>query len=85
MADENTSQRRGLTYQRSVPHRLNFIAENIKNIKDKRQSEKQKILNSPKSQRGSMKDTFINGLVNKGSGGHDFGYNKKNYLHMMTQ
>lgn len=32
-----------------------------------------------------MKDTFINGLVNKGSGGHDFGYNKKNYLHMMTQ
>jgi hypothetical protein len=34
-----------------------------------------------------MKDTFINGLVNKGSGGHDFGYQKKNnqYLQMMKE
>jgi hypothetical protein len=70
-----------------MPHRLNFIAENIKNLKDKRPSEKSKMMNSPKSQRGSMKDTFINGLVNKGSGGHDFGYQKKNnqYLQMMKE
>ena len=32
MAEENSSQKRTLTYQRSMPHRLNFIAENIKNI-----------------------------------------------------